>query len=424
MWILSLIACQDLEKEEQVVTKKLPAVETSKTVATKTVKQATNSKPISPPKPMQEPLVGGPYPSLLLSQAWFWTDEKNNSHPGPARLEIWRQTPSGWSKTRLEDESSNVFHKAIPYQDGILTIGAEKAMLKKWTHSKGTWSSELLWEHSWGGKFDRLRDIEVGDVNGDNKEDLVIATHDQGVVAVYHDKDNIIEMDLKADTFVHEIEIGDVDGDGKKEFFATPSARNSAKHSQGGSVVMYKWNGKKYIRSVIAAIDKTHAKEILIADMDANGIDELYVVKEAVKIGNAIITPVQIVRYIFERGEWKSRMIHSIQDTQTRFLLSGDWDGDGVLDMVAASMKTGLWFIKRDAQDNWSSQLIDANSSGFEHSAYGADLDKDGVLELYVAADDQLSLNQYIYKDGVFEKEKLGDIPPNTFTWNIISGSF
>ena len=188
---------------------------------------------------------------------------------------------------------------------------------------------------------------------------------------------------------------------------------------------MYKWDGKSYVRSVVVAMDKTHAKEILVTDLDKNGRDELYVVNEAVKIGSAIITPVQIVRYTKGEGETLERkVIHSIQDAQTRFLVSGDFNGDGTLDLVAASMKAGLWFIERDAQDQWSASLIDAQSSGFEHSAYGADLDGDGALELYVAADDQRTLNAYVFKDGAFQKEKIGDIPVNTITWNIVSGSF
>lgn len=418
-WLCGWMGCG--EAEVPPPTKEIP-INTEKTKEELPKKEIPS---IDPPTPMQEPLVGGPYPGLLLTQAWFWTDHKGKANPGPARLEIWRKEPSGWKKTRLEDGDSNVFHKAIPYENGILTIGGEKAMLKKWTHEQGKWTAELLWEKSWGGTFNRLRDIEVGDVDGDGKDELVIATHDHGVIAVFDDPKNITELDAKADTFIHEIEIGDVDGDGKKEFFATPSARNSAKHSQEGSVVMYRWNGKNYERSVVVAMDKTHAKEILVTDIDQDGRDELYVVKEAVKIGNAIITPVQIVRYIpNEEGVFVGTVVHSIQDTQTRFLISGDWNGDGSLDLVAASMKAGLWFIERDAQDNWSARLIDADSSGFEHSAYGADIDGDGTLELYVAADDQKSFNSYVFRDGSFHKEQIGEIPPNTFTWNIVSGSF
>ena len=66
-------------------------------------------------------------------------------------------------------------------------------------------------------------------------------------------------------TFVHEIEIGDVDGDGKLEFFATPTDRNKANESQPGMMVMYRWNGTQYERSVVDPMGATHAKEILAA---------------------------------------------------------------------------------------------------------------------------------------------------------------
>src|SRR5438045_3596335 len=71
---------------------------------------------------------------------------------------------------------SNAFHKAMPWQDGFLTIGATKAMLKTWRFGDGAWSAVTRWNPTFGGKFDRLRDIERGDVDGDGKDDLVIAT--------------------------------------------------------------------------------------------------------------------------------------------------------------------------------------------------------------------------------------------------------
>ncbi|MEC7984673.1 MAG: VCBS repeat-containing protein, partial [Myxococcota bacterium] len=382
--------------------------------------------PVEPPKAMQQPLEGGPFPGILLTQAWFWTDEYNKPKPGPARLEIWRQGPDGWMMTRVEDSESNVFHKALSYQGGILTIGAEGALMKKWSFSEGTWKGDLLWKQSWGGKFNRLRDIEVGDVDHDGEDELVLATHDSGVVAVYQSKDNITELDKKADTFVHEIEIGDIDGDGKKEFFATPSDRNTAKKSQGGSVVMYRFDGEKYQRTVVETMEKTHAKEILVTDTDGDGTDELYVVKEAVQAsGGIIITPVQIWQYMpKDDGSFAKKLIHTIKDSQTRFLISADLNHDGKKDLVVASMKAGLWLLERSADSKWTPSLIDKNSSGFEHSIYAADLDGDGKKELYVAADNQGELNRYLWDGNVFQKDTIGKIPKNTITWNITAGSF
>src|SRR5436190_582523 len=174
----------------------------------------------------------------------------------------WRRTTgSGWKVAIVEDPDSNAFHKAMPWDDGLLTIGANQAMLKTWRFANGAWSATTHWNPKFGGKFDRLRDIERGDVDGDGKDDLVIATHDQGVIAVVHPEQNwrVEEVDRQPDTFVHEIEIGDVDGDGVAEFFATPSKPNKLDEEQPGQVIMYRHGPGGFSRSVVDAPGDTHA---------------------------------------------------------------------------------------------------------------------------------------------------------------------
>jgi hypothetical protein len=384
---------------------------------------------IAAPEPVQESLEGGPYPTLLVAQAWFYKDEANRPKPGPARLELWRETPDGWRATRLEDGDSNVFHKAIAVDGGIVTIGAEGANLKKWTvAADGGWSSETLWSQSWGGKFNRLRDLEIGDVDGDGKDEYIIATHDAGVVAVYNpDTRETIELDQEADIFVHEIEIGDIDGDGAMEFFATPTGRNQANSSQGGQMVMYRWDGTTYVRTIVDPFGETHAKEILVADMDGDGTAELFSVVEAATKGRQIVQPVEIRQYArAEDGSFTHSVLTTIDDRQTRFLIPGDFNGDGKMDLVAAAMKTGLWFLTQGEDGVWTKANFDQSSSGFEHTSYASDLDGDGVLELYVAADDQQELKKYTWDAaaGSFKKTLLGRLDDNTITWNITTGSF
>jgi hypothetical protein len=308
----------------------------------------------APPKPVQQPLTGSPRPSLLLTQAWFWTDAAGKQTPGPARLEIWRKDDQGkWAATRLEDSDSNVFHKALPFADGLLTIGAEGAFLKLWKHPGGKWAAETLWHPKWSGKFNRLRDLEIGDVDQDGKPELVIATHDAGVVGVVDPGENgappkVTELDEKPDTFVHEIEICDVEGDGKLEFFATPSDRNQANASQAGGVVMYKFDGQKYVRTWVDHQEGTHAKEILCQDMDGDGKAELYSVLEA-EIDPAdnskILKPVEVRQYHLQPdGTFPHDAIATIPDRQNRFLVPADFDHDGKMELIAAAMKTGIYY--------------------------------------------------------------------------------
>ncbi len=383
-------------------------------------------KEVKAPVPVQEPLVGDPQPTLLVTQAWFWKDANNRPKPGPARLELWRKGETGWSATRLEDGDSNVFHKAMIHDGKIITIGAEGANLKSWSFADGAWTSELLWSESWGGKFNRLRDLEIGDVDGDGQDEFVIATHDAGVVAIYNGPGDVIQLDQQADTFVHEIEIGDVDGDGKLEFFATPTDRNKANASQGGRMVMYRWDGSSYVRTEVDPFGATHAKEILADDLDGDGISELFSVVEAeTDAQKNVVKPVEIRQYTLAKdGTFTHTSIATIDDRQTRFLVPGDFDGDGQKELIAAAMKTGLWLLDKGADGTWSKTLIDGVSSGFEHTTYATDFDGDGKLELYVAADDQRELNVYTWntESKSFDKQTIGRISDNTITWNITAG--
>ena len=368
-------------------------------------------------------------PMLLVAQSAF-NERDGKPVPAPARLEILQPVEWGWAKARLEDPESNVFHKALPWEGGILTIGAESAKLKHWTLQGGAWQEALLYEGSWGGKFDRLRDVEHADFDGDGQEELVLATHDQGVVVYLDRVDGVwkaTEMDKRADTFVHEVEVGDVDGDGTLEFATTPSARNQADTSQPGGVDLYRRIDGAWVREEVARWDHSHAKEILMADLDGDGRSELMAVMEAElnPATKAIVTPVEIRR--FQKGPtgWTHSTMATISDRQTRFLVPGDFDHDGRTELVAATMSAGLFLIEPPTEGidgPWSAARFDADSGGFEHAAVGADLDGDGELELYVAADRQKELRRYLWNTerGTFDRETIGRFEGRIFTWNLV----
>jgi hypothetical protein len=342
----------------------------------------------------------------------------------PARLGILIHERGIWWYDMIEDPDSNVFHKAMVYTPpdgppGILTAGGTRAMLKLWRQG---YAPQVIWEADFGGKFSRMRDLEVADLYGDGLACMAVATHDQGVVAVVRPRPGgvyvVEELDRQPNTIVHEIEIGDLDGDGHLEVYATPSRPNKVDGTpQPGQVVRYVPSlGED--RTVVADLGNRHAKEILVDDLDGNGRDELYVVVEALAGGQ-----VEIRRYEAGTDPGAGRSIATLPDTMCRFLTTGDLEGDGQKEMVAAAMRSGVFLLRPPAGTSgpWSIECIDRGSSAFEHAALLTDLDGDGRDELYVANDRGSEVNQYVWRDGHLAKTTIhnhGDF--KGFTWNLM----
>jgi len=388
------------------------------------------------PAPAEAKAPEGPVPTIMISQAWF-KKTGGKMQPQPAKMVLYRMADDGsWHEEIILDPDSNVFHKAMAWRDGILTIGAMKAMIKHWTRGDdGTWTAETLWEQSWGGKFDRFRDVEFTDLDGDGKDEMCLATHDMGVVAVGKEGDDgkwtFTELDKTPDIFVHEVEVGDLEGDGKMEFYVTPSERNkSSGVSQPGGVARYQ--AKKdgtFGGGKIVWWEESHAKEILVTDADGDGKDELYVVKEGhvVKEGGKKVLkdPVTLVRMDKDGKDWKETVVATIPgEKQTRFVVPGDVDKDGAVEIVAAGMETGVHVLQPKGDGTFEVQTIEENSGGFEHATHVADLDKDGTLEIYVAADKQRQLRKYVWNGTRFERTKIADLPRDHITWNVQDGVF
>lgn len=363
---------------------------------------------------------------LLVTQSQFKPDDKGlYTVPDEAILWILKPGSPEWAKEKITDKESNVFHKALPYgKEGILTLGGNAAMLKLWSREGDAWKANTLWNPTFGGKQNRLRDFEMADFNGDGTADLAIATHDQGVIAVVWrkgDKWEPEELDRTPETFVHEIEIGDLDQDGSLEIYATPTKPNTVSgKDQGGEIVRFAWNKDKLEKSVVVKLETRHVKEILATDLDGDGKDELYAALEAETDGPAIKAPVEIRRYDLTGKVYQETLVTKIDDRFCRFLVAGDLKGDGKKELVAASFSAGVFVITPDGE-GYKKEPINAKSGGFEHAAYIADIDKDGKMELYVANDKAGTVERYDYKDGRFDIQIIDKrkVPSQAMTWNI-----
>jgi hypothetical protein len=231
-------------------------------------------------------------------------------------------------------------------------------------------------------------------------------------------KFSVEELDRTPETIVHEIELGDLNGDGVLEIYATPTAPNKVDGTpQPGSVVRYVPAGRDADRGrfEVADLGSRHAKEILVADVDGDGRDELYVSVEAVSGGT-----VEIRRYDSDTDPTAENVVVRLDDKLCRFLTAGDVDGNGTKEIVAATHKRGLFLLRPGSP--WITDLIASDSSGFEHAAILADLDSDGRDELYVASDDQAEVRRYDWTAEGWKKEVLVkyDDGLGRFTWNLM----
>ena len=390
------------------------------------------------PLPAAAPATPADLPrGLALALAQF-VDREGKSVPGPARVEFLYRQGGAWKTAAIEDPESNVFHKAMLY-DGpagprILTLGGSAAAVKAWALAGGKLEPTTLWQKDFGGKFSRMRDAEVADLYGDGSAAIAVATHDQGVVAVLRPPAagagpafSVEELDHQPNTFVHEVEVGDLDGDGILEIYATPSEPNRLDGTpQAGKVVRYVPK-KKQGREVVADLGTRHAKEILVADIDGDGRDELYVSVEGTTggaDGKQLALPVEIRVYHADTPATGGTRIATIPDRLSRFLTAGDVDGDGRKELVAAAFSSGVWLLRPGATPDaeWSKQLIDADSAGFEHAAILTDLDGDGRDELYVASDKHKEVRRYVWNGQRLERETIYHRPDARpiFTWNLM----
>jgi len=366
---------------------------------------------------------------LLVAVSRF---EKTAAGPKPhSELLFLRRQGGKWQAKTHEDPTAPVFHKALLYQlpggaTGILTLGGSApkgpAALKLWHKEAGGLRAETVWEQNFGGKFSRMRDAEVGDLDGDGAPEIAVATHDQGVVAIVAPKAGggfaVRELDRKPDTFVHEIEIGDLDGDGALEVYATPSEPNRLDGTmQHGEVVRYVPKLGQG-RQLVADLGTRHAKEILVADVDGDGRQELYVSIEAAEGGS-----LEIRRYEAGTDPKGGTTVATLDDPMCRFLVTGDFDGDGKRELVAAAKDTGVWLLRpgADPAGAWQVSLVDGKSRGFEHATVAADLDGDGTEELYVASDDDKEIRRYVWSGGGFASETIYRRPgeDTLLTWNL-----
>ena len=372
---------------------------------------------------------------LLLAQAPFNSSFEPQAAQvltvlPPSKIAASGEEQEPWTYgTFHSSQGSDVFHKAMVFDPvdgdpGILTISANPPYLELFRKEGDAWTGTVLWTGEVGDvdtKRNRLRDVEIADVDGDGQEEIVLVSHNRGIVMIVEQSAELpyqaTEIDRSDEEhWIHEVEVGDVDGDGQVEIFATPSEPNKLDGSkQAGWLKIYRREGDQWKGEVLKEYTERHVKEILCTDLFGAGEPNVLIASlEGEGIGGAGGANVELELFRWKDGKAESEMIVELKGKLCRFLCAGDTDGDGRKDIIASTYKDGIFAVSYDGSA-WSRQMVSTGftTASFEHATYLFDWDGDGKDDIFVASDDQKRLHRFFYDEdrGRYAREHLLDLP-------------
>ena len=215
-----------------------------------------------------------------------------------------------------------------------------------------------------------------------------------------------------------------MDGDGLSEIYATPSAPNKLGGSQSGSIVQVRFAGGRYRHALVERLRDRHAKEILVADVDGDGRADLLAALEAVLETVAgrtrVKVPIEIRRFRpTGTGAFISEKLLNLDGRQCRVLIADDLDQDGGIDLLATTMKAGVFALSGLSGGRFAARVIDPRSTGFENAACVVPGPAGRPREVIVAADDQDEIVRLRPAAGGYAREVIARTEPRDLTWYV-----
>jgi hypothetical protein len=185
----------------------------------------------------------------------------------------------------------------------------------------------------------RCKDLTIGDVDNDGKNEVILATHGRGIVRIYKWTDRkwnkedlesnyISKIDAQektnhrvdnkdlpckecvVQTAVHIVKVGDVDNDGKNELITTMSSPlELQKVDEISYIRLYKKINGKWQNQTIDQLSNREFRSITIGDIYNQKKNVLLV-----GIGSPRNEKGSLYVYEYSNGKWGKRIIHNDQD--------------------------------------------------------------------------------------------------------------
>lgn len=267
---------------------------------------------------------------------------------------------------------------------------------------------------------DRIRNIEVADVTGDEKNEVLVATHYDGMTAIYYPRENwerkIIDRNEYGsnDTFNHEVEVADLDEDGQNEIVSTPSQPNTFEKKQGGVIKLFdrvKGSWKEYKTE---ELNKSHIRKI-----------EVYPEDNAIFAGvserdKPVPRSASIIKYQFLNSSLRKVNETYFAEAERNFypFLVRIKDKDFLIALSSNGLACAV-----DAE-NMKKEFVDRFSFTFEafYTADVLDYNEDGNQDIVIVHDGKLSIYS-VSEPGIREIEsfKVYKNFDSTIVWAITS---
>jgi len=209
----------------------------------------------------------------------------------------------------------------------------------------------------------RCKDLTIGDVDNDGKNELILGTHGEGVVKVYKwdeknwnsqivEKNWIGQVDKMQNTShkvpresltydaivqsaVHIVKVGDVDNDGKNELLASISSPLEYSGEDISYLNLYRWDGSEWQRTAIDNQEGKEFRSIAIGDVYNNG-------KNVILAGSGLMWVkkefASLVLYEWKDGKWSKLTVEDkVQEKNMKGLAIGDAYNKGKNAIVLAT---------------------------------------------------------------------------------------
>ncbi|MDP2649466.1 MAG: hypothetical protein Q8P10_01340 [bacterium] len=185
----------------------------------------------------------------------------------------------------------------------------------------------------------RCKDLTIGDVDNDGKNEIVLATHGLGIVRIYKWENNkwvktdlennfIAKIDASEKTnhrvpndqltckdcvvqsAVHIVKIGDVDNDGKNELISTISSPLELQNEKEISFIkVYKKVGNTWQNYIIDRLSEREFRSVTIGDIYNTKRNALLI-----GIGSPRNEKGSLYAYEFSNGSWNKKIIYNDPD--------------------------------------------------------------------------------------------------------------